>query len=131
MANDLISRQAAIDVFKNLIGIDCIFEEDPKVVGALIAVKEAITQLPAAEPERRCIPCSERLPEDVEIGEEYPTVIFCTDKATYVGFYEHDFGGKWWTEEDYTVDSVIAWMPLPEPYRRRKNEYQFERTSKG
>ena len=51
--SDLISRQAAIDVFKNLIGIDCIFEEDPKVVGALIAVKEAITQLPAAEPERK------------------------------------------------------------------------------
>ena len=51
--SDLISRQAAIDVFKNLIGIDCIFEGNPIVVGALIAVKEAITQLPAAEPEQK------------------------------------------------------------------------------
>ena len=64
------------------------------------------------------IPCSERFPEDVEIGEEYPTVIFCTEDDVYVGFYEYCiYGNKWWTTEDYTVSHVTAWMPLPEPYK--------------
>ena len=104
--DDLISRQEAIDWLTN--------EWD----GMVTSVFDGIKNLPSAEPEQRWIPCSERLPDDVEIGEEYPAVIFCTDKATYAGFYEHNFGGKWWTEEDYTVDSVIAWMPLPEPYKK-------------
>lgn len=70
------------------------------------------------------IPCSERLPEDVEIGEEYPTVIFCTaDGVVRVGGYEHYLGGKWWymdTWED-EAQNVIAWMPLPEPSRREND----------
>lgn len=81
-----------------------------------------IDEQPTIEPER-WIPVTERLPEDVEIGEEYPTVIFCTKDATYSGFYEHYMGGKWWCgDEDYTVDEVIAWMPLPEPYRGDQND---------
>lgn len=57
------------------------------------------------------IPCSERLPEDVEIGEKYPTVIFRTKDAVYAGSYEHY---KWWdTEGYYVVNNVIAWMPSP------------------
>ena len=69
------------------------------------------------------IPVSERLPEDVEIGEEYPTVIFCTKDASYSGFYEHYCGGKWWCgDADYTVDDVIAWMPLPEPWKGEDDE---------
>ena len=67
---------------------------------------------------QRWIPVSERLPEDVEVGEQYPTVIFCTKDATYAGFYEHCRDGNWWSDdEDYIVDGVIAWMPLPKPYK--------------
>jgi len=91
-----------------------------ELLGMITAIGIACEKELSIEPERkagRWIPCSERLPEDVEIGEEYPTVIFCTDKATYAGFYEHYLDGKWWTEGDYTVDGVIAWMPLPEPYK--------------
>lgn len=64
------------------------------------------------EPEQpHWIPCSERLPEDVEIGEKYPTVIFRTKDAVYAGSYEHY---KWWdTEGYYVVNNVIAWMPSP------------------
>ena len=90
--------------------------------GILAVRKEDIDEQPTIEPEQRWIPCSERLPEDVEIGEEYPTVIFCTKDDVYVGFYEYYFGGKWWTAEGYTVDNVIAWMPLPEPYGERREE---------
>ena len=48
----LIDRQAALDVFKNLIDTGGIFTEEPLIGGALIAVREAIAQLPAAERKR-------------------------------------------------------------------------------
>lgn len=68
---------------------------------------------------KRWIPCSERMPEDVEIGEEYPMVIFCTIDETYYGFLEYtEHGRTWWSgDAEYEVDEVIAWMPLPEPAR--------------
>ena len=76
-----------------------------------------IDEQPTIEAEPRWIPCSERLPEDVQIGDEYPIVIFCTKEKTYTGFYEYYRGGRWWTaDSDSVVDGVIAWMPLPEPY---------------
>lgn len=77
------------------------------------AIDEAIKAPEAQE----CIPCKKRLPEDVEIGEEYPTVIFSTKDAVYCGFYEYYYGGNWWAAEDYIVNDVIAWKPLPEPYK--------------
>ena len=111
---DLISRQAAIEINQSYHG------QMPNEVNHRIW--KEINELPSAQPEPQWIPCSERLPEDVEIGEEYPTVIFCTKDNVYVGFYEYYLGGRWWAAEDYTVDKVIAWMPLPEPYQENKDE---------
>ena len=70
------------------------------------------------------IPCSERLPNDVEIGEEYPMVIFCTIDETYCGFLEYtEHGRTWWNADaEYEVDEVIAWMPLPEPYKENNDQ---------
>lgn len=66
------------------------------------------------------IPCSENLPKDVEEGEEYPTVIYCTEDYTATGFYDY-VTEEWWDAEGYPVD-VIAWMPLPDPYMRGEEE---------
>lgn len=99
--SDNISRQAALDAV-SYETFEC------------YEARKAIRALPSTD---NWIPCSERFPEDVEIGEEYPTVIFCTKDAVYVGFYEYYRGGRWWAAEEYTVDNVIAWMPLPEPYK--------------
>lgn len=69
------------------------------------------------------IPCSERLPEDIQIGDEYPTVIFCTKESTYAGFHECYLGGRWWSEDDdCVVHGVIAWMPLPKPWKGADDE---------
>ena len=62
------------------------------------------------------IPCSERLPEDVDVGEEFPIVIFCTSTTTYIGFYEYNRGRWWDSAYEEVVSDVIAWQPLPEPY---------------
>ena len=73
---------------------------------SLVGFKNA----PTIEPEPHWIPCSKRLPEDVEIGEEYPMVIFCTIDETYYGFLEYtEHGRTWWSgDAEYEVDEVVA-----------------------
>ena len=83
-----------------------------------------------AQPEQQWIPCSERLPDEkdagilkklgiekrseyvlatVEVKGERTTVTACT------------YDGKWyWTMKSAFPDyKVVAWMPLPEPYKGR------------
>jgi hypothetical protein len=81
------------------------------------AIDEAIKALEAQE----WIPCKKRLPEDVEIGEEYPTVIFSTKDAVYCGFYDY-LGGNWYAAENYKVDNVVALETMPEPYKAESEE---------
>lgn len=96
---------------------------------------DAETRLMSLEPEPQWIPCSERLPE--EDGEYlvlyhtrsaykpyvYDVISFANDlyKIDEYDFYDEK-GQKGWFYYDREYgycedDSVIAWMPLPEPYR--------------
>ena len=69
------------------------------------------------------IPCSERSPE-ISIGdrcsEDVITVLKWYDgDITYsIGWYNKS--GSW--NEDCDNCKVIAWMPLPEPYKEDKDE---------
>ena len=116
--SDLISRQDAIDAF----GLS---EKTRKYGGdhsgyntmMLYEIQDILEGLPSAEPKTgEWIPCSERLPEDVDVGEEFPIVIFCTSTTTYIGFYEYNRGRWWDSAYEEVVSDVIAWQPLPEPY---------------
>ena len=72
----------------------------------------------------RWIPTSERLPENKSGSEYYDSVIVTLDngrvtEGCYVDRYE-----EWWVDaedgEHYSINAtgnVIAWMPLPEPYK--------------
>jgi hypothetical protein len=73
---------------------------------------------------QRWIPCSERLPKDDDYKPfsyyEDGVVFFCT-KDGKVGFgWYYESTREWANEDDNTVGDVIAWMPLPEPYREEK-----------
>jgi len=96
----------------------------------------AVSKLPSAQPEDKCgecdawnqyknyprqqwIPCSERLPED-------DTDFLVTDgESMAVGYYRQDvrawdsadFGWIENRKNGYGINKVIAWMPLPEPYK--------------
>lgn len=77
-----------------------------KVCEAYDAVIEALQQ-----PDQRWIPCSERLPEyKVEV------LAFNCD-----GEYEvnHTIDEE---DDEWFFDGVIAWMPLPEPYKEVQHE---------
>ena len=56
------------------------------------------------------IPCSERLPS---AKDDY--IITVKDKSlTWTDYVEWSADYHWWWYDD---DMVIAWMPLPEPYK--------------
>lgn len=124
---DLISRQEAID---ELIAMREHIESRMSVIGCT-AYEMAIEAL--REPERatgKWIPCSERLPE--EYGEYLITWETSKAPTRFIGFAEGEETGVWddqhdrfvfsWLPEDYIIERypdwrVIAWMPLPEPYK--------------
>lgn len=110
--DDYISRQAAIAraVPLNMFGREVM----------MVSVSE-LENLPSTQPEQRWIPCSERLPED---GKKQYWV--CTDTGhqcecrwTNINHFWTDLTTNWhWHIMDIPqYSAVIAWMPLPEPYR--------------
>lgn len=138
--SDLIDRQAAIDIERRAT-VDTNpehFESHQKFVEfmddaeissfgrwqwsngfntALTAVGIDLKRLPSAQPEQHWIPCGERLPENDEW-----VVITVHDEHGDTPFRYTDFGwyletAKCWIVEAEQRTDVIAWMPLPEPYR--------------
>ena len=130
--SDLIDRQAAIELVKDVcdaIMSGCKRHYDSEVgdevyddtleVDAILkcnkGIRNALRDMPSAQPERKWIPVSERLPED-------GTDIF----VTYVDEEETriipvNYGRGTWFDciFDRALDSlkVTAWMPLPEPWK--------------
>ena len=120
---DTISRQAAIDALHMHIMYRMGTDSNKK------RLDEWINNLPSVQPETHWIPCSERLPEND--NEVLITVWDAEDDyvEVYKGFYQ---GHEWWTQwchgcskikdEPCGENIVIAWMPLPEPYRGGDSE---------
>lgn len=83
----------------------------------VVDVCEAISDAPTIEPERKpgkWIPCSERLPE--ESGRYLISVLDGVGRRTTVAPYQPRY--KAWTMTGRMAYwKVIAWLPLPEPYR--------------
>lgn len=61
------------------------------------------------------IPVDERLPED---GQE---VLCCDDMAVYLVEYQAD-----WDAPFSDLDGIIAWSPIPEPYRPERSSDEKE-----
>lgn len=116
------------------------------------AIDAIIDNEPSAQPAQKWIPCGERLPEDVVIvtvetktfkqkyvceavwiprwseKAEYDSWEYCSeynedDDEYYVleGWYERVHN---WDEYSYVgiEDDVIAWMPLPDPYKEGEED---------
>lgn len=81
----------------------------------------ALFDLPTIKAEPRWIPCSERLPE-----EQKKSYWVCTDSGyqyecrwTNINHFWTQFTTDWhWHLMDIPqYAKIVAWMPLPEPYR--------------
>lgn len=122
--SDLISRT---DALEQMAQAECgLHYKDCEANNCSCSYIKRILALPSAEAE--WIPCSERLPE-AEYGEG-DSVLCCTESGLMYILYWH--GGNWCVptgEPHHWVnhktgwhDKVIAWMPLPTPYKGGDNE---------
>ena len=67
---------------------------------------------------QKWIPCSERLPKKPERGENGYIV---QKKRVAEPFSAYWDGERWTNEEDDVIDEVMAWLPLPKPYKEKKD----------
>ena len=111
MCSDLIRREDVLAVL-------CFSKETGQMVCRdLRKLLEQIKAIPSAEPERKWIPVTEKLP-----CTETDVLITVLDdsgdtpwKYTLRGWLTPD--GKYWVADNEICHGVIAWMPLPEPWR--------------
>ena len=109
---DAVSRRAVLDIVR--------FEEnwlsDAKSNNAdtdiaFSGIRTQVAKLSPVTPTQKWIPCSERLPEN---DEDVLTTNGIGINICWIDTDDH----KWrLRNDDYIMDSVIAWMPLPEPYK--------------
>ena len=129
---DLIERQAAIDAIRastskytGFMEMEMYTDDD---------AVEAIEQLPSAQPKQRWIPCSERLPDKYGM---YLVTMTEKAKAEDFGFDVDEievnkmrYNSNGWNLPRHVpawinnviTDEVLAWMPLPEPYREEGDQ---------
>ena len=116
--DDLISRQAAIDVLEK-----SRFPGVPYIdTGIQIALRE-IKAIPAADvvPVQKWISVKDKLPETREsiLGKKSSKVIvaFRFDDETQGTDTAHMLNGEWVFEDHITVvaRTITHWMPLPQP----------------
>ena len=117
--SDLIRRE---DVDKAIRSICDLCGEDKKNNGVMCGacnldsfIRE-FDDIPSAEPERKWIPVSEALPEDMD--RLLATIVRPNGEKRvrsghyYKGLFSMDNGDTW----KETDKGLLAWMPLPEPY---------------
>lgn len=114
---DLVSREKLRD------DIAVLLERNGKLIDEWLAycIDDVIDEQPTIEAEPRWIPCSERLP-----GEQPKCYWVCTDSGyqcecrwTNINHFWPRLTTEWhWHFMDTPqYAEIVAWMPLPEPYR--------------
>lgn len=76
------------------------------------------------EPVRQWIPCKEKMPEDIISSKAKQVKVlvtiknkngYCVRSQTRI---RYEYAGKYrWEWGKYTAGEIVAWMPLPEPYK--------------
>ena len=75
-------------------------------------IREVLGAMPSAQPEQQWIPVSERLPEE---GKVVLTQAKFKDDVKMAVSSRIDY--NYWTTWGTRDINIIAWMPLPEPYK--------------
>ena len=90
--------------------------------GIIAVRKEDIDAMPTIQPEPHWIPVTERLPKDGRQVLVYAmSVHYALAKYDEMRDADGTYKKQWVTFDAwkpyYTIKDVIAWMPLPEPYK--------------
>ena len=116
----LIDADALEELFRETIGY---IAKNPKMthsfehmVRASAVVIEMIKDAPTIDSQAQWIPVSERLPD---VGQK---VLASTNKTCFTQVFKGTSGASnssWWWEKK-TIKHIVAWMPLPDPYKEDK-----------
>lgn len=127
MSDDVIRRSDAIKAFtfnskgERIPFVDC---DNFPVEFPLRYIVDTLAALPPADRPQGWIPCSERLPET--LGEYLITALSNPHKNRIVsaGYYNNRFKefGTYRADASWEKWDVIAWMPLPKPWKGADNE---------
>jgi len=121
--SDLISRQKLLDTIKPMVGM---WDEGAFWIDYRRVI-DIIEDFPNAEPERKWIPVSEKLPEEEK--DVLVSVHFDGYKDEYINYPPSDYveiashiDGVWSSiYDDFKTmrrhHHIVEWMPLPEPWR--------------
>lgn len=118
---DCISRQATLKALCDN-SIPIVYKGKPSFVVDYAKVLESIPPVKPQEPKTGWIPVSERLPEHTDYYLIQYSRKICADEMA-VAFYSVEEAEL---DKDYTWEfkpqcgeykDIIAWMPLPEPYK--------------
>lgn len=128
--DDCVSRQAAIDTIESWLSCDDYNDAERNIMRAMQSV---LYDLPSVNPAKKVsrsenpnkwIPVSERLPESCGMYIVTRKIYDCPDTAPIIMSDESWFDGQntWHNDNRINHDrrylsDVIAWMPLPEPYK--------------
>ena len=97
----------------------------------LVVTKDEIEDMPTIQPEQHWIPVEQDLPKENYLDDGYvepsqPVLVYMSYHTCKISRYWGHRKSKgtsdyvipdWMDLEDYDGDNVIAWMPLPEPYK--------------
>lgn len=101
----LKQNKAAAEFYAGMVQNTNAIENELKDIEAMDMAIEALS---AAEPKAGWIPVSERLPE------EYAQYLVCFKTGHCYVYWLEDSD---WARGMAEKEGIIAWMPLPEPYR--------------
>jgi len=76
-----------------------------------------LKDMPPVTPAQNWIPVSKRLPNIKNRREGY--LVTLKDKTVHDAIFTECDGEHWW---NYNYDDVMAWQPLPEPYKESEEE---------
>lgn len=110
---DLIERQATIDAFIKYVADG--YAESPDDFEGYMSI---IRDMPSAQPEPQWIPCEDVLPHP---GAR----VIVWARHTRLGVETSDilrYHGEKYGWENKDICTVIAWLPLPEPWRGEEYE---------